>query len=141
MNDVLGLYPLFKSQFLHRTLYQMARNIIYISSRWCWSLSYVVLVPNVTLTISRTAAWNDDVDLPVKDVRNISLIQLYYYFAGHRRTMSGTSFLGNIMGSPSGLFLPRASASVGTKPDFLQRLNDNSSHSPRLRHEGKCFPA
>eukprot|EP00794_Sanderia_malayensis_P007184 gene7184-7990_t len=54
---------------------------------------------------------------------------------GHRRTISGASILGNIMGSPTGLFLPRASASVGSRPDFLPRFSDSISHSPRLKHE------
>jgi len=43
---------------------------------------------------------------------------------GHRRTISGGSFLGNIMGSPGGLFLPRASASVGSRADILHRSFD-----------------
>ena len=49
---------------------------------------------------------------------------IHMFSTGHRRTISGGSFLGNIMGSPGGLFLPRASASVGSRADVLQRSFD-----------------
>ena len=56
------------------------------------------------------------------------------FSAGHRRTISGGSFLGNIMGSPGGLFLPRASASVGSRADILQRSLDT-----RSKYEAQLF--
>ena len=51
----------------------------------------------------------------------------FFLFLGHRRTISGGSFLGNIMGSPSGLFLPRGSSSIGSRAEFLQRSLDARS--------------